>query len=392
MRTFRCCILLLAVSIITACGGGGGGSGAALGAVTPGGGGSGAGTGSPRAGTGAQAALAIRLGRPARFLIGLGGGSSESTVQSQGVKPDIYDAYLVGVGPGAWQDWDAPAGAYVNVHAERAERLGAVPMFTLYQMAANGDGNLSGLSDAAFMTLYWDNVRLMYQRMAQYGKPVLITVEPDFWGYVQLQAPAGDPEALPAKVSINPDCADQPDNAVGIAGCIIQMARRIAPKALVGLSPSGWGGSDAKSVATYMKKLGAGRADFVAVQTLDRDAGCFEARGAECSRGGSGYYWDEASFKSHLADARAYFDDIELPLVWWQTPMGVPSDVPGGTPGHYRDNRESLFLTRTQELVDAGGVAAVFSAGAYSQTTLDTDGGQFKTLSTRYLESPVRLP
>lgn len=372
--------VLVLCGLIAACGGGGGGGGPGP-----------RGPDAPANGA-SQAALAVKMGVPARFLVGLGAGAPEASVSAQGLRPDILDAYLVNAGAGDWTTWDLPAGAYVDVAAARAERVGAVPMFTLYQMATNGDGNLSGLTDAAFMTRYWDNVRLMYERIAAYGKPVLVTVEPDFWGYVQLHAPGGDPDRMPARVGLNPDCSALPDNATGVARCIVSMARVHAPKALVGFSPSGWGAADVRSVAVFMTKVGAGEADYVAVQTLDRDAGCFEAKGSECTRGGTGHYWDEAAFQEHLREARVYFDTIGLPLVWWQTPLGVPSAAPGGAPGRYRDNRVQLFLTRTPELVAAGGVGAVFSIGAASQTTIETDAGQFRRLSDAYLRSPAPLP
>lgn len=376
-------LLAVVLATLAACGGGGGGEPeqASTAPNAPG-----AGESEP------QSVLAAKLGKPARFLIGLGGGAPESSVTRQDIRPDIYDAYLVSAGPGDWTEWNSPRGAYVDVAADRAQRLGAVPMFTLYQMATNGDSNLAGLSDSVFMTRYWDNVRLMYQRIALQGRPALVTVEPDFWGYVHLQAPGGDPDRLAAKVSINPDCHDLPDTATGVAHCVITMARTHAPKALVGLSPSRWGGPDIASVAAFMKKIGAGRADYVAVQTLDRDAGCFEAADPDCTRGGTGHYWNDVAFRTHLAEAKVYNNVIGLPLVWWQTPMGVPSGTQGGAPGHYRDNRVELFLTRTSELVAVGGVGAVFSAGAASQTTVDTDGGQFKRLSDAYLRTPAPLP
>ncbi|MBN1605323.1 MAG: hypothetical protein JW940_01745 [Polyangiaceae bacterium] len=49
-------------------------------------------------------------------------------------------------------------------------------------------------------------------------------------------------------------------------------------------------------------------------------------------------------------------------------------------------------LTHADELVAAGGLAAVFSAGDDQETDITTDGGQFKTLSAQYLARPAALP
>ena len=58
----------------------------------------------------------------------------------------------------------------------------------------------------------------------------------------------------------------------------------------------------------------------------------------------------------------------------------------------FRDNRVSYFLTHTSEMTAAGGMGVVFGPGHASQTTIATDGGQFKTLSSAYLNKPTALP
>jgi hypothetical protein len=322
-----------------------------------------------------------------------------SIIQSQALKPDIYDQYLVGAGSGDWTTWNSPAGAYVGVVASNADQIGAVPMFTLYQMATNGDGNLADLTDTTFMTRYWLNVRLMFQQIAIYGKPALVNLEPDFWGYAERQSNQ-NPTTIRALVTSNTDCASLSNDIVGVAGCLIKMARQYAPQAYVGFPPSDWGGDSTAQVVTFMQAIGAQHADFIIMQTLDRDAGCFEVtpQPSDCGRGGGSWYWDEANqttpnFSQHLASVQQYHDGLgALPVIWWQTPMGVPSSTPGGTAGHYRDDREHYFLTNPSQLTAVGGLGVVFSAGDSYQTTLSTDGGQFQTLSGAYLRAPAPLP
>lgn len=341
-------------------------------------------------------ALALKMGKPARLLVGLGSsaamgetqGDTLAAIQAQALKPDIYEAYLAFMD---WPSWNSPAGAYVNVHAAKADKVGAVPMFTMYQMASNGDGNLAGLMDRTFMKRYWDNVRLMYQRLAIYNKPAFVVVEPDFWGYAQQQS-GGDPTRLTARVILNPDCTTLANNVRGVARCYIAMARKYAPKVAVGFMPSQWGGASATDVANFMVAIGAKGGDFIAMETLDRDAGCFEARGTGCTRSGT-FYWDDAAYAAHLSTARTYYEIIRRPLVWWQTPMGVPSATPGGSTNAYRDNRMQYFLTGRgpADLVSVGGLGVVFSQGRTNQTGLLSDGGQYKRLSSAYLAAPVTL-
>jgi hypothetical protein len=352
------------------------------------------------AGNGPAAQLAAKLGLPSRLLLGLGsqaGINTISAVQSQALKVDIYDAYL---GSGDWTSWNAPPCDYVCVVADAAKSIGAIPMYTYYQMANNGDGNISVLNDATFMATYWSRLKVLFQGIAASKTPALVNVEPDFWGYVELNAPGHDPTKLAVVVSSNPDCATLANTVAGYAGCVIAMARKYASNAYVGFPPSAWGGNTNADVVAFMNAVGAQNADFIVEETLDRDAGCFEVspQPSDCARGGTGYYWDESNqthpnFQDHLAEAQAFHSGIgNLPIIWWQTPEGVPSTTPGGTPFHYRDNRVHYFLTHPDELVAVGGLGVVFSNGDGQETSIATDGGQFQSLSGAYLAAPAKLP
>jgi hypothetical protein len=378
----------ITLSVLLACGGGGGGSDN----TTPPG---------PSALALKSGALAQAMGKPRRLLIGLGDGAATvAEIQAQKLAPDIHSRYLVGRGPDSWPTWNSPTGAYVAAVAADATAVGAVPMFTLYQMADWGDGNLDSLYDPDYMKGYWDNVRVLFTQLRTWNKPALVNFEPDFWGYAQRLN--NDPAKHYVHVNTqNPDCADQPNSVAGMGQCLLKMARGIAPKSLVGFPPSSWGDL-VSTEAAYLRKVGAHQADFVVMQTLDRDAGCFEARyttdNALCVRESPvPFYWDATNatrpnFTDHFAQAKALNEALQLPLVWWQTPMGVPSTTPGGTAGQFRDNRMQYFLTHPQELVAAGGTAVVFSPGHTSQTNVRTDGGQYQRLSTQYLKAPAALP
>jgi Calx-beta domain len=348
---------------------------------------------------GPAAQLAAKLGKPSRLLVGLGGQGEVDTVaaiQSQTLKVDIYEKYL---GTGDWTMWNSPPCDWICVVANSAAAVGAIPMYTQYQMANDGDGNLAGLSDSTFMATYWSRAKLMFTEIAALNKPALINFEPDFWGYAERQAPGGDPTKLAALVNTNPDCATLPNNVSGVAACLIAMARQYAPLAYVGFPPSGWGGDTTADVVAFMNAVGAQNADFVVEQTLDRDAGCREVSPQPSYCTGTGtWYWDETNqthpnFQDHLAEAQAFHTGIgNLPIIWWQTPEGVPATTPGGTDFHYRDNRVHYFLTHPAELTAVGGLAIVFGVGENHQTNITTDGGQYQSLSGAYLAAPAPLP
>lgn len=341
------------------------------------------------------AALAAALGLPQRVAFGVGTVEIKD-VQQQGLKADIYDQYINGVGPQSWINWNRPRGAYIDTVTRDADCIGAVPMFTLYQMASRGDSNLSGLRDTAFMRDYWDNVRTLFTRLKAYGKPALVNFEPDFWGYAQ-RAHRDPSKHLVWVAASNPDCANFSNDVIGLSGCLVHMARLLAPNAYVGFPPSYFADVAATETA-YMLRIGADKADFVVMQTLDRDIGCFEARYAPagCVRATDAKIWDDQNLKSptfheQFAKARRYFEALGLPLIWWQTPLGVASPTPGGQPKAFRDTRAAYFFTHAEELAAAGTLGVVFSPGP-EQTTLLTDGGQYKRLSTRYWAKPAALP
>ncbi len=345
-----------------------------------------------------EATLAADLGKPARLLVGLGS-TNQSDIAAQGITPDIFERYLVGSGQNlesGWQTWNSPEGAYVNLIANAADAVGAVPMFTFYMSTARGEGNLAYLGDSTYMAEYWRLTKLLFQRIAIFGKPALVSVEPDFWGFVESQAPGGDPTRVAVQVTVEPDCAGYANDLTGMAACFIHLARAYAPKARIGFPPSAWGAPSLDENIAFMRKVGVGAADFTVLQTVDRDAGCHEAGVDDaCTRRVP--YLDESNatspnFHEYLADAKKYRDGLGRPLIWWQTPLGVPSNTPGGTPNHYRDNRVHYFLTHPSELVAAGGVGVVFGAGWSTQTNITTDNGQFKNLSAAYFANPASLP
>ncbi|RRH85564.1 hypothetical protein EH244_22780 [Variovorax beijingensis] len=418
----RCISALTASLLLFGCGGGGGGGGgtgislvgsptgpSGTGGQSDGGQGnggqsnggevagnaSGGGTGGTSGGTApvpATVALADKLGKPSRVLVGLGATSIDD-MKIQDIHPDIVERYLVGVGPGSWPTWNSPDGAYVTFTAQAAQAYGAVPMFTLYQMTANGEGNLSGISDKTFMDKYWGQVRLMYQRIAELDKPALVNVEPDFWGFAASQAPGRDLTKMAAAVNGQPECSTLPDTVAGLGQCFVQMGRKVAPKALIGFPPAFWNGTPVE-IAAMMRAAGANQADFIVAQTSDRDAGCREAASPppECQNGSAPFYWDASNKTSpNFHDSQKQYSDYRtalgngLPILWWQTPMGVPSDTPGGTDQHYRDNHVDYMLNNTQEYGDMHTIGIVFSPGGSHQTSINTDGGQFARLSAQYL-------
>jgi hypothetical protein len=401
-------LLGLATGLVTACGSGsahwapngpsssGAGSGSSSGGLPPpvdGGFGSGLGA--------CQLSRALRGGSACHFLVGMGNDLDPSYDHSKdgaytlGPTLDLHYAYLVGLPTrGGWPDWNS-GGTFVNILTDSAAMKGVTPMFTLYAMASEGDGNFAMTMDDSAMNLYWQGAKLLFQRLAAFGRPAVVHLEPDFWGYAMQHSADG---TAPVVVTAHaPDCAGMPDNLVGMAGCLVKLARTYAPQAAIGFHASVWGGTQ-QQVLSFFQAIHADKADFVATDVLDRDAGCFEAAvDPMCMRGGGPFYWDESNqtspnFHEHLAWVTALHQGLNLPVMWWQVPFGVPSTTPGGTAGHYRDNRVHYFFGHVSEFVAAGGVGIAFGVGAANQTYITTDGNEFQNAVTQYFANPTALP
>src|SRR5580658_130717 len=139
-------------------------------------------------GSSGAAKLAARLRAKGNFLIGMGNDLANDHnmdgAYTVGPTLDLHYAYLVGLPTqGGWPDWN-PDGAFVNVLSTAAQAHGVTPMYSLYMMAADGDGNISVLTNDSFMSLYWQAAKLLFQRIALIQGPAVVHIEPDFWGYV----------------------------------------------------------------------------------------------------------------------------------------------------------------------------------------------------------------
>jgi hypothetical protein len=378
-------------------GGAGGTSGtSATGGAAGTGGSSGTGTGKSTA-----ADVARKLGRAPNFLIGMGNDlnndHSRDGAYTLGVTMDIHYAYLVGLpGENGWPDWNA-GGTFVNILTDSADDQGTTPMFDVYGMAAHGEANAAVLADSAYMTPYWSQMHLLFERLAVFDKPAIVHLEPDFWGFQQQQS-RGDPSSVRVLIhDMVSECADQPENLVGLGKCIVHLSRTISPKVVIGFHASRWGG-EPDAMVEFLTEVGAADADFIGIDMLDRDAGCFEEHtDPNCQRNDGPWYWDETNqatpnFHDFLAFSKQIADGLGKPVIWWQIPFGVPSNTPGGMAGHYRDNRVHYIFGHIQEFIDAGGLGAAFGVGTGNQTYIDTDGNQFRDAVTAYYANPVPLP
>ena len=323
-----------------------------------------------------------------------------------------------------WGCYNSPPGAYATLFMSAAGSASPAqtPMFTYYEILQTAQATISGFQEgtaevtqaatnSGIMTRYYNDWRFLLQTVGH--ARVLLHIEPDFWGYVRQ---AGDPTTLAAVVgAVNPDCTALPSTIAGMGQCMIAMARKYAPNALVGLQASAWNiagntdtsvdvTQDAAQVATLLAACGQSKADFVVVETSDRDAGYYQLVENRDT------WWDptDATLPSYAQDLtwiKALTEALGTPALYWQTPLGNAAQT--NTANHYKDNRVDYFFGGSASQVESGSAVTVsshwsalagahvigvaFGAGAGDQTDPDTDGGNLATKTKAYSSSGGQL-
>jgi hypothetical protein len=291
-------------------------------------------------------------------------------------------------------------------------------MFTYYEILQTAKATFSGFTEgtaeatqaaasAQLMTRYYADWRFLLQAIGQ--NKALLHIEPDFWGYARQ---AGAPTAAAAVASANPtDCGSLPNTIGGMGQCLVAMVRKYAPNALVGLSASAWNiasntnkstdvTTDAKAAATFLAACGGSSADFIVVETSDRDAGYYQTVQSKNN------WWDakDATLPDYAQDltwVKALTEGLGVPALYWQTPLGNASQ--NNTANHYMDNRVDYFFggnaagvnstspstvaAHWSALAAAHVIGVAFGAGAGDQTTPDTDGGYLVSKTKSYVSS-----
>jgi hypothetical protein len=303
---------------------------------------------------------------------------------------------------GCWQYDMDPPGDFVRGFASTClgETPAQIPMVTYYQLLQSS-GVTEGApeitqaaSNQTFMTKYFADWRFLLQQIGT--TQALLHIEPDFWGYAEQTGNAATAE-MAAVATANPtDCSAMPNTIAGMGKCMIAMVRKYAPKAMVGLHASAWStnmdvagntspsldvAGEAQKTAAFLAACGESDADFVVVETSDRDAGYYQT--VEMKN----VWWDATNatlpdFTQDFTWVKALTEALNKPALYWQTPYGNAAQ--NNTANHYQDNRVDYFFEHMNELAAAHAVGAAFGAGAGDQTTAESDGNNFVDKAKAY--------
>jgi hypothetical protein len=342
------------------------------------------------------------------FMLGVSNGSGElDWMIGSGAKWDARSQFLVGdvTNPhGNWAGWNAPAGHYLTSYLRDCAAHDYLPVLNYYTMyysapgkyqSNEGDRSLVNLRTASTMKAYFTNFKLMLDIAANYGKTVIIQVEPDFWGFIS-RASGGvtlaSVVAMVAASGFGDVTSHLPNNAAGFAQALFALRNKYAPNVKLAYHNSIWGtGTDinvstnpninvehlAAVSARIYKSIGV-KFDLLTSDVADRDAAYYAERGYN---GGSRRSWWDMNNKMfpNFERYRQYLLSLTSQTGLRVLLMGVPIGnrffrTENNTPHHYQDNKVEYFLgqdyqAHLQGYIDAGLIGIVFGDGEGTQTT-----------------------
>jgi len=327
-----------------------------------------------------------------------------------------YLAGGVNTGQG-WATWN-PDGTFASLYVQDSWAHHVVPVLTYYMLLQSnpkgGDEaqtDLAHLRDPQVMQAYWNDVRLLFQRVRG-TQPVIVHVEPDLWGYLEQ--------------------ANDVELASSFAQQWVALRDQLAPNVLLAYHMSGWGTKHdivyedppdatvrayAAQSAAFYRSLHA-TFDVSFEDFSDRDAGFYER-----VQNNPNTWFKPADFHRHLLYGAAFVKLTGLRMVAWQIPLGnTLMQAEDDTWGHYQDNRVQWLLgaagrAHLRAYVNAGYVGFLFGGGAGGTTcacdaqhdgvtnpapidgntraslSADDDGGYFRAqVRAYYRTGALRLP
>jgi hypothetical protein len=381
------------------------------------------------------------------FLIGLSSLPGDFQWQTQSKIPwSARYTYLTGgVNTGNnWTYWNSPAGQYATYYLNDSASTNCLPVFTYYQILASNPRSydetlpsyVEKFNNAACMKAYYDDFKLLMQKCAAFNKPVIVHVEPDTWGYMQLTAATPADYSVRVASSGHPDAVGLANNAIGFSRMLVHLRNLYAPKVLLALHASPWcAGADVTintdpkyDIAANAQRTGvwlgalSGGWNLVFVDVADRDAAYKQiVRGQNT-------WWDEKdlnlpNFNQIQRWIYTLNRKMNRRIIVWQIPIGNTKMLScNNSWGHYQDNRVQYFLDAAygkQHLsawAQAGVIGLLFGRGdgntttntdaagdgitnpaaingnTKSATVADDDGGYFRQRAAAYFQSPLAIP
>jgi len=356
---------------------------------------------------GSSALGVVPSGLPARVEVGLFEDTGGTWMKSSGAKWDTRYRYFTKGWVNNWGfgNYD---GSWGLSYLQECASQGYVPAVQYYQLVGEAGGGesaeLQKLQNVTTMTSYFGDFKILMQRVKDFGKPALILLEADAFGFLEQQS-GNNPNAAAAIASTGmPELAGLPNTVAGWGLAFLKIRNAVgATNAILGIHISAWASGkdiayfnvtdslqpEVDKVYSFLGPLGlasnvtGSTYDVLVGEPLDRDSDYYKLVQNQDR------WWDPSdtasisskSFNRYAQWLLLWNQKAQKRWVLWQIQLGNSNhkDVAnnGGSAEGYKDNRpEYFFLNGTahiQKFADSGVIALLFGAGAGGQSSYQND-------------------
>lgn len=357
--------------------------------------------------SGSTAAGVVPTGLPARLMVGLFEDTGQTWMKNSGVKWDARYRYFTKGWVNNW-GYGAYDGSWGLSYMRECDQQGYVPAVQYYQLFGESGGGesatLTKVQNATTMASYFGDFKILMQRAKDFGKPVLILLEADAFGFLQQQASSNSNTYAAVAATGLSDLSGLPNTVAGWGLAFLQLRKTVgATNAILGIHISAWASGkdiayfnvtdslspEVDKVYNFLSPFGLGsnvtgqQFDLLVGDPLDRDSDYYRLVQ------GQDRWWDASdsasinskSFNRYAEWLRLWNQKSSKRWVLWQIPLGNSNhkDVynNGGSAEGYKDNRpEYFFANGTSHLSkfgDDGVIALLFGAGAGGQSSYQND-------------------
>ncbi|MBK7581460.1 MAG: hypothetical protein IPI67_14775 [Myxococcales bacterium] len=217
--------------------------------------------------------------------------------------------------------------AFLTAKASLAKSLGAVPVFTFYELLQLGQQKgISGseadvvkatLADPALMKRYFEDFVFLLQTAEKSGAPSIVHVEPDSWGFmIWAMGVEGNADASSIPVAVASsgaaDVAGFANDASGLGKALLALRDKFAPSVRLGWHASNFRvGQKPEVVTGFYSSLG------------EWDVLVTEQPHLEANEATWWEPWDTTLLDTNVAWFSALSSATGLPVLLWQAQIGT---------------------------------------------------------------------
>jgi hypothetical protein len=354
-----------------------------------------------------SAAGLIPLGYPNRLAVGLYEDHGGTWMRDSGAKWDMRYRYFVQGWVNNW-GWGAYDGSWGLSYLKESDAQGFTPVVQYYVMNGLSNYNegafLSTAQNAAKMADYFGQWKILMQRVKDFGKPAVILVEADGFGFLEQQTGGNSSAYAAVSATGLPELAGLPNTVAGWGMAFLELREAVgATNATLAMDISGWAtgkdllyfsvtdslGPEVDKAYAFLAPLGlapnlTGRTwDLLANNPLDRDSDYYTTLGQN-------RWWDASatasisskSFNRYAEWLRLWNVKASKRWVLWQIPLGNSNHLNvynnGSARQGYKDNRPEYFFgsgaaAHRDAFVNAGVIGLFFGAGASGMSMYTND-------------------